>query len=39
MCITSAAVLIMVLSVVKNVAVTGERYQRAGKQQAVKKDG
>jgi signal peptidase II len=39
MCITSAAVLIMVLSVVKNVAVTGERYQRAGKQPAVKKDG
>jgi signal peptidase II len=39
MCITIAAVLIMVLSVVKNVAVTGERYQRAGKQQAVKKDG
>ena len=39
MCITSAAVLIMVLSVVKNVAVTGERYQRAGKQQPVKKDG
>jgi signal peptidase II len=39
MCITSSAVLIMVLSVVKNVAVTGERYQRAGKQQAVKKDG
>jgi signal peptidase II len=38
MCITSAAVLIMVLSVVKNVAVTGEHYQRAGKQQAVKKD-
>jgi signal peptidase II len=38
-CITSAAVLIMVLSVVKNVAVTGERYQRAGKQHAVKKDG
>ena len=34
MCITSAAVLIMVLSVVKNVAVTGERYQRAGKQHA-----
>jgi signal peptidase II len=39
MCITSAAVLIMVLSVVKNVAVTGERYQRTGKQHAVKKDG
>jgi signal peptidase II len=39
MCITSAAVLIMVLSVVKNVSVTGERYQRAGKQPAVKKDG
>jgi signal peptidase II len=37
MCITSAAVLIMVLSVVKNVAVTGERYQRAGKQHAAKK--
>lgn len=28
MCITSAAVLIMILSVVKNVAVTGERYSR-----------
>jgi signal peptidase II len=42
MCITSAAVLIMVLSVVKNVALTGERYQRTGKQhvaKAVKKDG
>jgi signal peptidase II len=39
MCITSAAVLIMVLSVVKNVAVTGERYQRAGKQQPAKKNG
>jgi signal peptidase II len=39
MCITSAAVLIMVLSVVKNVAVTGERYQRPGKQHdAAKKD-
>jgi signal peptidase II len=41
MCITSAAVLIMVLSVVKNVALTGERYQRTGKQhvaKAVKKD-
>jgi hypothetical protein len=34
--------LIMVLSVVKNVALTGERYQRTGKQhvaKAVKKDG
>jgi signal peptidase II len=29
MCITGAAVLIMILSVVKNVAVTGERYSRA----------
>jgi signal peptidase II len=28
MCITSAAVLIMVLSVVKNVAITGERYEK-----------
>ncbi|HEX8487851.1 MAG TPA: signal peptidase II [Propionibacteriaceae bacterium] len=28
MCITSAAVLIMVLSVVKNVAITGEHYQK-----------
>jgi signal peptidase II len=40
MCITSAAVLIMVLSVVKNVAVTGEPYQRAGKQHdPAKRDG
>jgi hypothetical protein len=37
MCITSSAVLIMVLSVVKNVAVTGERYPRAGRQ-PVEKD-
>jgi signal peptidase II len=28
MCITSAAVLIMVLSVIKNVAITGERYEK-----------
>jgi signal peptidase II len=36
LCITSAAVLIMVLSVVKNVAVSGERYPRVGKHPAKK---
>ena len=28
MCITAAAVMIMILAVIKNVAVTGERYVR-----------
>ena len=36
MCITSAAVLIMILSVVKNVAVTGERYSRKRRQRGAR---
>lgn len=35
MCITSAAVLIMILSVVKNVGIGGERYAKPGQHPAV----